>query len=232
MSKTDIKTCRYAKCLHDHKIDITVDDYVLVGKMSYYHADCLQIKQQELKVCEEEKEKRKQEQIQKRKEQEIEKVNRQKLILKKREARKLEEERQRKERERRKKVIENKDEKTKTDFQYIKNGWVEHISETVVFYQLFNCLNDLLCRGISSDYMVFVFDYVVQHHMKLRYPQGFKYYIDNQEIKDAYQKSKMPKYKNSMFSVKEENFEEPEDTISQIPIQTPKGFGSIFKKKG
>ena len=232
MSKTDIKTCRYAKCLHDHKIDITVDDYVLVGKMSYYHADCLQIKQQELKVCEEEKEKRKQEQIQKRKEQEIEKVNRQKLILKKREARKLEEERQKKERERRKNILENKDEKTKADLQYIKNGWVEHISETVVFYQLFNCLNDLICRGISSDYLVFVFDYVVQHHMKLRYPQGFKYYVDNNEIKNAYRKSKMKKYSNSMFSVKEDKFEDPEDIVPCIPVSKPKGFGSILKKKG
>lgn len=81
-----------------------------------------------------------------------------------------------------------KDSKTKADLQLIKNLWVEHISETVVFTQLFYNLNQLIDRGISSDYLVFVLKYVIKHKMNLHYPAGLRYYVDRQEIKNAYKK--------------------------------------------
>ena len=79
-----------------------------------------------------------------------------------------------------------KDEKTKQDLQYIKTQWGLHINKTVVYSQLFHCLNDLLVRGVSSGYMVFVLDYVIKNKLNLRYPQGFKYFVDREDIKDAY----------------------------------------------
>ena len=46
--QTDIKTCRYINCKHpDKKIDITKDDYKLVGKTAYYHSDCLKEKKKD-----------------------------------------------------------------------------------------------------------------------------------------------------------------------------------------
>ena len=120
--KTDIKTCRYAKCSHpDRKIDITKDSYKVNGTM-YYHSDCYKSK----------------------------------------------------------KNSELKDEQTKKDLQYIKNQWILHINQTVVYSQLFQCLNDFISRGVSSEYLVFVLDYVIKNKMNLKYPLGFKYYVDKQ----------------------------------------------------
>lgn len=81
-----------------------------------------------------------------------------------------------------------KDENTKKDLQYIKCQWELHINKTVVYSQLFRCLNELIAREISSDYLVFVLDYVIKNKLNLRFPAGFKYYVDKNEIKEAYQK--------------------------------------------
>jgi len=169
--KTDIKTCRYAKCSHpDKKIDISKDDYKVNGTM-YYHSDCYRLKQK----------------------------------------------------------CDWKDEQTKKDLQYIKNQWVLHISRTVVFSQLLHCLNDLLTQGVPSEYLVFVFDYVVKNKMNLRYPQGFKYFADRQDIKDAYQKHLIAKSRANgkvNFVIKEDS-DAPKFTVKQKPM----GFRSILGGK-
>lgn len=166
--KTDIKVCRYCNCPFGKQIDIAVDEYKLVGKTMYYHAECYKRKQKE----------------------------------------------------------ENKDDKTKADLQYIKNGWVEHISNTVIYSQLFQCLNDLLSRGIPSDYLVFTFDYVVKHKMNLKYPLGFKYYVDKEEIKVAYRKHQLLKSvtkKPNEFKAKD-TLDTPTFKINTKPV----GFTSIL----
>lgn len=169
--KTDIKTCRYARCNHPDKlIDITKDNYHVEGRM-YYHADCYNLKKKGVW----------------------------------------------------------KDEQTKKDLQYIKNQWVLNINQTVVYSQLFHCLNDLIARGVSSEYLVFVLDYVIKNKMNLRHPQGFKYYVDRQEIKDAYQKHLIAKSgvgNKSNFVVKDDDSDAPKFSINN----KPKGFGSIIKK--
>lgn len=124
-----------------------------------------------------------------------------------------------------------KDEKTKKDLQYIKNQWALYINKTVVYSQLLYCLNELIARGIPSEYLVFVFDYIIKHKMNLRYPQGFKYYVDKKEIKDAYQKyliSKNNTKNNFNYVVTEDCAEVPKLSIKQ----KPRGFGSIIKNKG
>lgn len=167
--KTDIKVCRYVDCPHGKEIDITKDDYRIVGKTMYYHTDCLK----------------------------------------------------------KKKKGEWKDEKTKTDLQYIKNGWVTHISKTVIYSQLFQCLNELIARGISSDYLVFVFDYIVSHKLNLRHPKGFKYFVDKDEIKVAYKKQQSQKIsstKPSDFSGTADSSDAPTFTVKQKPV----GFKGIL----
>lgn len=123
-----------------------------------------------------------------------------------------------------------KDEKTKADLQYIKNGWVTHISKTVIYSQLFQCLNELIARGISSDYLVFVFDYIVSHKLNLRHPKGFKYFVDKDEIKVAYKKQQSQK----ISSIKPSNFSGTTDS-SDVPKfalnRKPNGFGSILNHK-
>jgi hypothetical protein len=122
-----------------------------------------------------------------------------------------------------------KDKQTRADLQYIKEQWVLRIDRDVIFSQLMRVLNDFIGRGVPSDYLVFAFDYVVQHKMKLNYPYGFKYYIDNKEIKEAYEKSKLPKIDNSKFVVKSTEFEPPQKVEpSPLIANKPKGFGSIL----
>lgn len=125
-----------------------------------------------------------------------------------------------------KQKAEWKDDATKKDLQYIKNRWVECISNTVVYSQLFHILNEYIARGVPSKYLVFVIDYVIEHKMNLRYPNGFKYYVDKQEIKDAYQKQQSMKNgvkKQSDFTVADSS-DTPKFTVKQKPT----GFKSIL----
>ena len=91
---------------------------------------------------------------------------------------------------------------------------------------MFRCLNDLIARGISSEYLVFVFDYVVKNKMNLRHPFGFKYYVAKDEIKDAYKKEQAKKNKIdlSSFTVTD-NTDAPTFTA---PKKQQFGFGSIL----
>lgn len=121
---------------------------------------------------------------------------------------------------------------TKADLQYIKNQWALYINKDVVFSQLMRVLNEFLARGISSEYLVFVLDYVIKHKMKLNYPNGFKYYVDNAEIKSAFNRSKLEKIDQSQFTVEQSNFEAPKKVEpSPLIANRPQGFGSILRHK-
>lgn len=125
-----------------------------------------------------------------------------------------------------------KDAQTKADLQLIKNMWVENISQTVVFSQLFKMLNDLLSRGISSDYLVFVLQYCIENHLHLNYPGGFPYFVDKREIKAAYEK-KLIKAQERM--AKEQKPEEKPVAEDNSPTFTAKqkikSFQDIIKSE-
>lgn len=127
-----------------------------------------------------------------------------------------------------KKKKEEKTEQQKADLQYIKNLWVQHISNTVNYGQLFFILNDFIIRGISSEYLIFVVKYAIDNKLNLRYPMGLKYYVDREEIKDAYEKSKRKNVRQSDFSAKTDgNDTAPEFTINK----KESGFQSVFGGK-
>ena len=120
-----------------------------------------------------------------------------------------------------------KDEKTKQDLQTIKNLWIEHINDTVIYSQLFQMLNGFLQRGVESEYLLFVLQYCILHKYKLQYPGGFKYYVDRQEIKDAYARTKIAKMRQSPLP----KIADSEEISPKFSISSkPKGFSSIFKK--
>ena len=119
-----------------------------------------------------------------------------------------------------------KNEKTKADLQLIRNLWLENISKTVIYSQLFSTMNSFLERGIESEYLVFVLQYCIDHKFKLNYPGGFKYYVDKQEIKDAYARKKKSEIKISdkAFTAKDK------DNSPTFSVNTKQsGFGSILK---
>lgn len=127
------------------------------------------------------------------------------------------------------KIEQAREEKVKADMQLIKHLWLENISQTVSISHLFKILNEYMDNGVDSDYLAFVMMYIVNNHMKLRYPQGFTYYVDRQEIKDAYRKHRMSKMPATSFKVTE-----PQDEVGAHACATPrrvKSFGDILGGK-
>lgn len=119
--------------------------------------------------------------------------------------------------------------KLKADIQLIKNMWIENISDTVVFSQLYIEINRLVReRGIESEYVIYVLDYCIKNKMNLRYPAGLKYYIDNEEIKSSYEKTKIRKIiEKADFSVHETTDTAPKFTINK----KTGGFSNILRGK-
>lgn len=127
-------------------------------------------------------------------------------------------------------AMDKAEEKLKADIQLIKNMWVENISETVVLSQLYLELNKLIReRGISSEYVIFVMDYVIKNKCKLRYPGGLKYYVDKQDIKDAFAKKEVQKkIANATFAVDVSS----DDNSPKFSVnKRPSGFSSILSRR-
>ena len=79
--------------------------------------------------------------------------------------------------------------KEKNDYALIRNLWKDNISSTVPYSQLNMELTRLIKeKDVSSDYLVFALQYVIRNKCNLRYPRGFKYYVERKEIKDEYDK--------------------------------------------
>lgn len=137
------------------------------------------------------------------------------------------EEIQQKEEERKKRIQKkDRDEKTKNDLKLIENIWIEHISRTVTYSLLRKVLNELLDRGIDSDYLVFTLQYCVSHKMKLNYPAGLTYYVDRQEIKDAYAQKQRRKLAAEVASFIPAQMEDEEPKIAMKPKSS--GFSKIL----
>ena len=131
--------------------------------------------------------------------------------------------------------LENIEIKFDRTFELIKESLIQDIdNESIdvreIKNQDYKCLNDFITRGVSSEYLVFVLDYVIKNKMNLRHPQGFKYYVDRQEIKDAYQKHLIAKSganNKSNFVVTDDSSTAPKFSVTQ----KPQGFKSILGGK-
>lgn len=116
----------------------------------------------------------------------------------------------------------------KNDLELIRSLWRENINNTVVYSQLNKELNRLITEvGVSSEYLLFVMQYVISHEYKLRYVGGLKFYVDREEIKEEYEKrTKKKKY------VRVQDFHSQPKDETRIPSFALKhkktGFGSIL----
>lgn len=215
--KSDIKICRFKGCTHpEREIDISIDDYELVGKAAYYHRECLaeQNRQKAFKKCAAaDKCKCGNKPIDTTGTGFIQKGN--KYYHKEcwEEGQGL-----------------SKDDATKADIQLIKNLWLERINRTVVVSYLYKELNALIRdQGIDSKYVVFVVEYCIEKKLNLRFPGGLKYFVDKQEIKDAYAR------KRAREVVGKATFEADESETDDSPkftfTQKPRGFNTILRRK-
>ena len=114
----------------------------------------------------------------------------------------------------------------KCDLELFRDIWKKNVSNTVVISYLNKVLNELLACGVSSDFLLFALQHVVKNHLPLRYPNGFRYYVDNQNIKDEYNKSKRVFFKDDCFAVSEELDHAPSFSIRK----KDQGFQSVLKR--
>lgn len=127
-----------------------------------------------------------------------------------------------------KKSNEWKDQQTRKDLTEFRNLWWKSISKTVNFSQLMRILNDYIARGVSSDYLLFALKYCINNHLNLNYPNGFKYYVDRQDIKQAYDKHLMLKASKKVSNIKITDKDNQSPTFNVN--NKPKGFNSILHK--
>lgn len=221
--KADIKTCRYSSCMHPNRvINISTDDFVMSGK-AYYHRECLMAK--ETAVAAEKEAKVRYKRCCHKKcghantiidtyTEEFVKDNTKHYHLDCWSELKAE---------------ETKENEIKADIQLLKNLWVENISNTVPIAQLYRELNLMIReQGIDSKYVVFVLEYCIKNKCNLRYPGGLKYFVDRQEIKDAYTKLQAKKIVgNAKFTVDESA---QEDTPKFSVSKKSGGFASILNR--
>jgi len=121
-----------------------------------------------------------------------------------------------------------KDEQTKKDLAEFRNLWYHHISKTVNYSQLMRILNEYILRGISSDYLLFVLRYCIDKKKNLNYPNGFKYFVDKQEIKTAYDRYLLNKQKAEQKKI--EINRKKDDSPKFNVQQKQRGFQSVFEK--
>lgn len=123
-------------------------------------------------------------------------------------------------------MLSRETDKTRGDLQYIVDGWVRHINSLVSRDELMSKLEKLISGGISSGYLVFVFDYVVRNRLRLRYPAGFKYFVYDPSIKKLYERTIVLRQKEFI-----NNLPPSGDDVPAFAYTVRKsGFGDILKQ--
>lgn len=123
----------------------------------------------------------------------------------------------------------------KADIALFLDLWNKHISNTVNYGVLRKMLNEYIMRGVSTDYLVFCLQYIVANRCILNYPNGFKYYVDRREIKDAYEKKQMQKQAKAIDEQLKKQSSQPIGSDSNAPHfavqkQQSQGFERILNK--
>lgn len=77
------------------------------------------------------------------------------------------------------KEVQNKEE--------IRKIYFEHINPSEVVKMVNLAISKLINeKKVDSEYLLFVIKYIVNHKMKVNYPMGLYYYVNNSKIKEAW----------------------------------------------
>lgn len=109
--------------------------------------------------------------------------------------------------------------------------YYEKISNTVVFSQLVNVINNLFVqKSVDPEYMYFALSYAVNNKIPVRSPYGLHYLVDNDRIKKAWKAKQAAKIADQIKKEAEETDIEgmPKNDFSYTSVQET-GFGGILK---
>jgi hypothetical protein len=112
----------------------------------------------------------------------------------------------------------------------IRDLYYEKISNTVVVKQLVSVINSIIFKkNIDSDYLLFALNHAISAKIPIKSPYGLHYLIDNQRIKDLWNKKDT--------QIKAKKIREEAEELADIKINSTfsytnsnnVGFGGIFK---
>lgn len=113
---------------------------------------------------------------------------------------------------------------TKDDIKEIIKLFKECINPNPVYAQLQSVIKNIIfIKGIQSDFLLFGLRYYIEHKIPLNYPQGLYYVIQNKDVANAYNKSKIKDVRKSV-----EITEQTEVQFKHIPTKNS-GFADILK---
>lgn len=112
-----------------------------------------------------------------------------------------------------------------------RDFYYENVSNTVVVKQLVSVINNLVVKkSIDPKYLYFALEYAVSNKISLRSPYGLHYLVDNNRIKDAWNKKKSAEIARKIKEEAEEIDINPVTKNSfNYSTQKESGFGGIFR---
>ncbi len=113
---------------------------------------------------------------------------------------------------------------TQANWEKIRQIWIEYIDQNVNSSSLYSELDALHAQGYSPDYLQYAICYTLRHGMRLNYPAGLKYYVNNPKIKIGYVKF-LNKLKQQGGKVT--NYDETPDCA---PTKQKDGIEDILKR--
>lgn len=111
----------------------------------------------------------------------------------------------------------------------IRDTYYEKVSKTVVVKQLVSVINSLvITKKIDSAYVLFALNYALSTNIPIKSPYGLHYLVDNQRIKEVWNKKKSQEIVAKMKEEAELGSTKPEQAVFKYIATENKGFDSIF----
>lgn len=118
--------------------------------------------------------------------------------------------------------------------QKTRDLYFEKISNTVVMKQLVSVLNNLVVKkNVDPKFLYFAVDFAVSNKIPIKSPYGLHYLIDNNRIKEMWNKKKATEIAKQIREEAENTEPAPQITSNSFNYSVDKsaGFGGIFGGK-
>lgn len=113
---------------------------------------------------------------------------------------------------------------TQEEIKEIIDLFSKKINPNVVFSQLRHVINIIVYdKGIGSELLLFGLKYYIQNNIKLNYPMGLYYVVQNKSVIDAFHDYKAKRITNKKVDIEEENIQ----SFKHVAVKN-KGFADAL----
>jgi len=111
----------------------------------------------------------------------------------------------------------------------IRDLYYEKISKTVVMSQLINTINNIVFKkNVDSGYLLFALNHAISAKISVKSPYGLHYLIDNQRIKQLWEKKMAQKIVEEMKEKSQNQEYETQEVKFTYNAEKDKGFGNLL----